>query len=107
MHIIIVNTFSQVIEGYDAIPPGDFKKIDQDLSEGAGGNYFYLCYSRTKEHPPITMIEVIQGQHSDIWPAESPQMVRINVNCNPKGKYMYICYRPKTYPVEIHSYTVN
>ena len=30
----------------DLPPPYDFEKVEQDLNQGAGGDYIYACYSK-------------------------------------------------------------
>jgi hypothetical protein len=36
-----------VIYGKDTQPPAGYTKIPQDLNEGAGGDFIYVCYSLT------------------------------------------------------------
>ena len=88
--------FMQIIEGSASPSPG-FTKIPVDLNKGTlfVWTYLYLCWTKSDNHQPLTAIEVIQGDRSDILPAEHPETVKIDTDCNKgaRGKYVYICYR--------------
>ena len=62
---------------------------------GKAAATLYLCYTKSGNQQPLTAVEVIQGKTSDVWPAEHPETVRIDVDCNKGagGRFVYICYR--------------
>lgn len=56
-----------VIYGEGAAAPPGYVKISQDLNQGAGGQYVYLCYKKSSCGRPITGLNVFSGDNSDFF----------------------------------------
>ena len=56
----------QVIYGQGAPAPPGYVKISQDLNQGAGGEYVYLCYKKSYDQP-ITGLNVFADGSSDCY----------------------------------------
>ena len=83
------------IQGWDDPPPG-FTKLDQDLNEGAGGEYNYLCIRKGAGGKRVTDISFISFQGSydshiyeDWW--VFPQ--DLNTEASTVGEYIYLVYK--------------
>ena len=85
-----------VVEGTSStIPcPNGFTKVSQDLNEGAGGNYEYLCFSTGDSGygNPLTDLSVITSTnfHADCPTGYS--RVRQDLNHQSAGLYVFFCY---------------
>ena len=88
-----------ILYGKDAsIPPG-FKKLDQDLNEGAGGYFVYLCYKAGNRKEKAIKDVIIRTSSS----AEQPippyydgvpyKKLPYDLNHRSGGDYIYIYYR--------------
>lgn len=64
----------------------------QDLNEGAGGKYVYLCYSKNKANDPVRSIQIIQGSSAQIPPPEDYIKIPVDLNAGSGGKYIYLFY---------------
>lgn len=74
--------------------PQGYEKIDQDLNEGSGGDYIYLCFKRgTDSNRAINGIEVISGRNDRITAPSGFERINVDVNKGSGGKYIYICIR--------------
>jgi len=73
---------------------GVYDRLGADLNKGAGGDYIYLCHSRSDGYPPIKRLEVIfDGQDiSSDWEAVTWMDTKTPADCNRTvgGKYIYI-----------------
>lgn len=68
---------------------------DQDLNEGAGGEYVYLCYSTDpSKGPPITAIQVAASSSKDDCDCIPPGYTKVegDLNKGAGGKYVYVSY---------------
>ena len=73
-------------------PPG-FMKMPQDLNQGAGGKYIYLCYKKTVGGSAITDLAVISGSSSGIAAPSGFTKIPQDLNQGAGGKYIYLCYK--------------
>jgi hypothetical protein len=59
---------------------------------GSGGKYIYACIKRG-EGTPITGLDVISGDSSDVQPPPPWIRVDLDLNLSVGGKYIYLTYR--------------
>ena len=73
--------------------PG-FIRVNNDLSEGAGGKYVFAFYKKNQANHPIYHVDVLAGSSSRTYPSDDT-WVRINQDTNERagGSYVYICYK--------------
>ena len=81
-----------VIYGKNTAPPPGYVKIPVDLNKGAGGEYVYICYSRTAPGPPITNVQVFAGYHSSFPIQNGYTKIDKDLNKGALGAYIYLCY---------------
>ena len=81
-----------VIYGKNTPPPSGYVKIPVDLNKGAGGEYVYICYSRTASGPPITNVQVFAGSSSSFPIQNGYTKINKDLNKGAGGKYIYLCY---------------
>ncbi len=62
-------------------------KFYNDLNEGAGGKYIYLCV----KEPLVDKIKVISGNSADISPGAGWTKLPEDLNTGAGGKYIYLC----------------
>lgn len=87
--------------------PDGYIKIDQDLNEGADGDYIYLCYHKVQvdnhdlQNNPkcITDLTVVEGE--DASPPSGYKKIDVDLNTGADGKFIYLCYRQAEYNDEI------
>ena len=72
----------------DASPPPGYQKINIDISKGAGGEYVYLCYSRSTNEKPITNIQVFVGSKKQ----HGYKVIDRDLNKGSGGAYLYVGY---------------
>ena len=81
-----------------AVVPDGYTKIQQDLNEGAGGTYNYLCYTKNLENK-MTAIDFIASDK-----ALSDTSIKgnfrfeadLNTGAKKVGKYVYLLYKTDT-----------
>ncbi len=74
-------------------PPGFFK-IPQDLNDGAGGKYVFLCYRKDPEATEfVTDIRVIVGRRPGMAAPEGFCKIEQDTNAGAGGRFVYICYK--------------
>lgn len=81
-----------VIYGQATPPPIGYTVIRKDLNKGSGGEYIYICYSKSIQGPPITDIQVFAGDSRDFPIQEGYIKIPSDLNKSVKGKYIYLCY---------------
>ena len=77
-------------------PPTGFVRLRQDLNEGAGGQYIFICLQKGTGANVITDIAIIMGDNSSISAPAGYTKISTNLNMGAGGKYIYLCY--KRYP---------
>lgn len=80
--------------GKDAQPPAGYTKLPQDLNEGAGGDYVYLCYRQTDWANDIAIkdVTVIGGGNANVPAPYGYEKVPGDLNKGAHGEYIYLCY---------------
>jgi MAC/Perforin domain len=83
-----------VIYGKNTPPPAGYIKIPQDLNEGAGGEYVYLCYrvADWSNDKAIKDVTVIGGNNENVPPPYGYVKVPGDLNKGAGGDYIYVCY---------------
>ena len=81
-----------IIYGQGAAAPPDYIKLSQDLSQGAGGQYVYLCYKKSSSEAPITGLNVFAGDSDDFAIQNGYTKVAGDLNKGAGGRYIYVCY---------------
>jgi astacin len=77
----------------DIVPPAGFVKIRQDVNQGSGGKWIYVCYKKGGSTGVITNIAVIAGSSSNIEPPYGYTKIPQDLNQGAGGKYIYLCYK--------------
>ncbi len=88
--------------------PAGYTLIENDLNSGAGGQYMYLCVSRSaSEGEPIRSLEVFNstipnsnyshgansaGAFYDVWSVNGPNPLDLNRGCGGDSDYIYLLY---------------
>ena len=74
--------------------PPRYTRVNQDLNQGAGGDYIYLCYSTDPYFgQPVTDIFVMTSSSSDpIFPPADYTLIHDDLNKGAGGKYIYLMY---------------
>ena len=78
-----------------ALVPNGYTKIDQDLNEGAGGTYNYLCYTKNGRNK-MTAINFIASDsaRSDVTINGYFRFkADLNTGAKKAGKYVYLLYK--------------
>lgn len=70
-------------------PQEGYTKVAQDLNEGAGGKYIYLCYSKNDLYPPITGLFLTDSQNEQ--PPSGYYKYPIDLNAGAGGKWIFLC----------------
>ena len=74
--------------------PHGYEKIWQDLNQGAGGNYNYLCLRRSGSNPPVTAIRFLRFNHAVSGSSYSGwQLYNQDLLKTSGGKYCYVGYK--------------
>ena len=83
-----------VIYGKNTLPPPGYIKLPQDLNEGAGGEYVYLCYRLANWGNDIAIkdVTVIGGGSSNVPPPYGYEKVPGDLNKGAGGDFIYVCY---------------
>jgi len=83
----------QIISGKNAQPPAGWVKLPQDLNDGAGGDYIYLCYQPASYDDDVALkgITVIGGDNPDVPAPYGFQKVPGDLNHGAGGDYIYVC----------------
>ena len=82
-----------VVYGKNPSVPANYVRIRQDMNEGAGGEYVYLCYTKDKNAGlPITDVQVFAGDKRDFNIQNYYEKVNGDLNRGAEGKYIYVCY---------------
>ncbi|KAL5509502.1 hypothetical protein EMCRGX_G004890 [Ephydatia muelleri] len=73
--------------------PPRYIRVNQDLNQGSGGNYIYLCYSTDPFFvQPVTDILVVASTSSAIDPPAEYTLISEDLNKGAGGKYIYLMY---------------
>ena len=80
-----------VVYGQHTPAPEGYTKIPVDLSNGAGGEYIYVCYT-TVAGDPINFIQVFAGDSEDFEIQNGYEKLPYDLNKGARGKYIYLCY---------------
>ncbi|NEP23726.1 MULTISPECIES: hypothetical protein [Moorena] len=72
--------------------PSGMTWISQDLNQGSGGNYIYLCYDRGGT-TPITDLRVTSSGSAGNICGSGWKWINKDLNKGAKGDYIYFCYR--------------
>ena len=85
------------IQNNQVVPDG-YTKIEQDLNEGAGGTYNYLCYTKELEYKMIA-IDFITSDNllsetkiNGYFRFEAD----LNTGADKNGRYVYLLYKTDT-----------
>jgi len=83
-----------IIYGKNTPPPAGYTKIPQDLNEGAGGEYVYLCYrlANWNNNVAIKDVTVVGGSNSNLPPPYGYEKVPGDLNKGAGGEFIYVCY---------------
>jgi hypothetical protein len=83
-----------VIYGKNTQPPAGYTKIPQDLNEGAGGEYVYLCYRLANWNNDIAIkdVAVVGGGSSNVPAPYGYEKVPGDLNKGAGGDFIYVCY---------------
>lgn len=83
-----------VIYGKSTQPPAGYTKIPQDLNEGAGGEYVYLCYRQADWANDIAIkdVTVVGGGNANVPPPYGYEKVPGDLNKGAGGDFIYVCY---------------
>lgn len=83
-----------IVYGKDAPPPAGYTKIPNDLNQGAGGDYIYLCYRKVDYNnvSAIKDVTVIGGGDPNVPPPYGFTKVPGDLNKGAGGDYIYACY---------------
>jgi hypothetical protein len=83
-----------VIYGKNTPTPPGYTKINQDLNEGAGGEYVYLCYRLANWNNDIAIkdVTVVGGNSSNVPPPYGYEKLPEDINKGAGGDFIYICY---------------
>jgi MAC/Perforin domain len=83
-----------IIYGRNTQPPAGYTKLPQDLNEGAGGEYVYLCYRQADWANDIAIkdVTVVGGSSSNVPPPYGYQKVPGDLNKGAGGDFIYVCY---------------
>lgn len=77
----------------DIRPPEGYRRVHQDLNQGAGGEYIYLCYTEGAGlGAKITDITVIAGDSPDVPVPAGYTKLDTDLNKGAGGKYVYLCF---------------
>ena len=73
--------------------PPRYIRVNQDLNQGSGGHYIYLCYSKDPFFVwPVTGILVMASKSSSVVPPAEYTLIRQDLNKGAGGKYIYLMY---------------
>ena len=88
-----VDVKGETVAGKNAQPPAGFVKLPQDLNDGAGGDYIYLCYQPVAYADEVALkgVTVIGGDNADVPAPYGFQMVPGDLNDGAGGDYIYVC----------------
>jgi hypothetical protein len=83
-----------VIYGKSTQPPAGYTKIPQDLNEGAGGDYVYLCYRLADWVNAIAIkdVTVVGGGNANVPAPYGYEKVPGDLNKGAGGDFIYVCY---------------
>lgn len=73
--------------------PAGFKRMDQDLNQGAGGKFIYLAYKDTTSGPFIVDITFVVGDSSSVATPAGYTRLEADLNQGAGGKFIYLCFR--------------
>jgi hypothetical protein len=79
--------------GANPAPPDGYIRLRQDLNEGAGGKYIYICLKKGGWENAITHLDVISGNNSGVAPPAGFTKIPQDLNQGSGGKYIYLCYK--------------
>lgn len=83
------------------VAPAGWRRMDQDLNEGAGGRFIYLAYRESETGPFITDITfVVSDSASAATPAGYERLAE-DLNQGAGGKFIYLCLRRDDGPMPI------
>ena len=90
----------RVIHGGNSDIPPDlgFTKINQDLNQGAGGEYIYVTYKRELAGDPIMDLQVVYGGSSNVRVPEGYEKIDVDLNKGAGGQFIYLCKTRKPIP---------
>ncbi|MEO6700977.1 MAG: MAC/perforin domain-containing protein [Jatrophihabitantaceae bacterium] len=83
----------QIIFGKNASAPAGYVKLPQDLNDGAGGDYIYLCYrpAAYSNTGAIKDVTVIGSGDANVAPPYDFEKVPGDLNKGAGGEYIYVC----------------
>ena len=88
-------------------PPPGYRKINQDLNQGAGGSSIYLCYKNSSSEQPITGLNVLASLLPDFAIQNGYTKVEGDLNKGAGVKYIYVCYtKDQSLPLPIRNISV-
>lgn len=77
----------------DIRAPEGFTRVNQDLNQGAGGEYIYLCYKEAYTVGPfITDITFVVGDSPGVAAPAGYTKIDVDLNKGARGKYIYLCF---------------
>jgi hypothetical protein len=79
--------------GKNASCPAGMDRINQDLNEGAKGEYVYLCAGRVGAGRAVQEIKVTSSKSKGNSCGDGWNWVDADLNKGASGKYVYICYK--------------
>lgn len=75
-------------------PPYGYTKINQDLNEGAGGDFIYVCYQEAVLPPgspkAVTDMTIVEGKGAS--PPPGYTKIDYDLNKGAGGAFLYLCY---------------
>eukprot|EP00731_Ephydatia_muelleri_P013476 Em0007g786a len=99
--LFVISTNADVITSLDVISspsagqqcPPRYIRVNQDLNQGSGGNYIYLCYSTDPIFgEPVTEILVMASTSGSVPTPFRYTLIPQDLNKGAEGKYIYLMY---------------
>ncbi|MBL9102512.1 MAG: ricin-type beta-trefoil lectin domain protein [Myxococcales bacterium] len=72
--------------------PSGFRRMDQDLNQGAGGKFIYLAYKDTTDGPYIVDITFVVGDSANVATPAGYTRLEEDLNRGAGGKFIYLCF---------------
>ena len=99
--LFVISTNADVITSVDVISspsagqqcPPRYIRVNQDLNQGSGGHYIYLCYSTDPIFgDAVTEILVVASTSGSVVTPYGYTLIPEDLNKGAKGKYIYLMY---------------
>lgn len=81
--------------------PSSTEQIQQDLNQGAGGKFIYLCYSKGGTNKPITDLQVTSSGSAGNQCGAGWEWYPQDLNEGAGGDFIYLCSRTEDRPDRI------